>query len=185
MINFILDPFPADPILPQIEITGNVDRSDDLLLIEYQLFGDLSLVSIDPPASLPSRRFHLWESTCFEFFIGTPGDRHYWEFNLSPSGDWNVFYLDDYRQGLRDETAFTSLPFTVDRQVNTVRLNLEFDLSKIISLAQPLEMNIDRDLELAVTTVIKSTRSELSYWAVKHSGKEADFHLRDSFTIKI
>jgi hypothetical protein len=175
IINFTLRPFPTESSLPQIEISGRVNRKDNILSIEYQLFGDLNAISIAPPASPPSRQFHLWEATCFEFFIGIPGDRNYWEFNLSPSGDWNVFALDDYRQGLRDETAFTSLPFKVDRYPNYITLNLEFDLSEIILLEQ--------DLEMAVTTVIKSSQDELSYWAIAHSGKEADFHLRDSFII--
>jgi hypothetical protein len=175
IINFTLRPFPTESSLPQIEISGRVNRKDNILSIEYQLFGDLNAISIAPPVSPPSRQFHLWEATCFEFFIGVPGDRNYWEFNLSPSGDWNVFALDDYRQGLRDETAFTSLPFKVDRYPNYITLNLEFDLSEIILLEQ--------DLEMAVTTVIKSSQDELSYWAIAHSGKEADFHLRDSFII--
>jgi hypothetical protein len=177
MNNFTLVPFPSDTILPQIEIIGDLDRSGDLLSIEYQLLGDLGSISIPPPAIQPSRKFHLWEATCFEFFIGVPADRKYWEFNLSPSGDWNVFSLDDYRQGLRDETVFTSLPVTIDRQLNSLLLTVEFDLSKLIS--------IDRDVEIAVTTVIKSTQSELSYWALMHPGQAADFHLRDSFIIKI
>jgi hypothetical protein len=177
IINFALQPFPTASKLPQIEINGRVNRKDDLLLIEYQLFGDLNAISIAPPASTPSRQFHLWEATCFEFFIGIPGDRNYWEFNLSPSGDWAVFTLDDYRQGLRDELAFTSLPFKVDRYPNYITLSLEFDLSELILAEQ--------DLEMSVTTVVKSSQDELSYWAISHSGKEADFHLRDSFAIKL
>ena len=177
IINFTLRPFSTESSLPQIEISGRVNRKDNILSIEYQLFGDLSAISIAPPASLASRQLHLWEATCFEFFIGIPGDRNYWEFNLSPSGDWNVFALDDYRQGLRNETAFTSLPFKVDRYPNYITLNLDVDLSEIILLEQ--------DLEMAVTTVIKSSQNELSYWAITHGGKEADFHLRDSFIIKI
>ena len=132
---------------------------------------------IPPPATAPSRKFGLWEATCFEFFIGGVGDRNYWEFNLSPSGDWNVFHLDDYRQGLRDEIAFTSLPFAVDRSANSLTLKLAVDLSQIIS--------IDRELEVSVTAVINSTQAEVSYWALTHCGDEADFHLRDSFVIKI
>jgi hypothetical protein len=177
IINFALRPFPADSNVPQIEINGRVNRKDNILSIEYQLFGDLNSISISPPANPPSRQFHLWEATCFEFFIGIPGDRNYWEFNLSPSGDWAIFALDDYRQGLRDETAFTSLPFKVDRYPNYITLNLEFDLSELVLLEQ--------DLEISVTAVIKSSQDELSHWAITHSGKEADFHLRDSFAIKI
>jgi hypothetical protein len=177
IINFALQPFPATSNLPQIEINGRVNRKDRMLSIEYQLFGDLNAISIAPPASTPSRQFHLWEATCFEFFIGIPGDANYWEFNLSPSGDWAVFALDDYRQGLRDELAFTSLPFKVDRYPNYITLSLEFDLSELILAEQ--------DLEMSVTTVIKSSQDELSYWAISHSGKEADFHLRDSFSIEM
>jgi hypothetical protein len=177
IINFALQPFPATIKLPQIEINGRVNRKDQMLSIEYQLFGDLNAISIAPPATAPSRQFHLWEATCFEFFIGIPGDHNYWEFNLSPSGDWAVFALDDYRHGLRDELAFTALPFKVDRYPNYITLSLEFDLSELILAEQ--------DLEMSVTTVIKSSQDELSYWAIAHSGKEADFHLRDSFSIKM
>jgi hypothetical protein len=177
IINFALQPFPTPSKLPQIEINGRVNRKDDILLIEYQLFGDMNAISIAPPADSPSRQLHLWEATCFEFFIGIPGDRNYWEFNLSPSGDWAIFALNDYRQGLRDELSFSSLPFKVDRYPNYITLSLEFDLSELILAEQ--------DLEMSVTTVIKSSQDELSYWAIAHSGKEADFHLRDSFSIKL
>ncbi len=176
IINFALKPFPSSNS-PQVEINGRVNRKNQLLSIEYQLFGDLNAISIDPPVTQPSRKFHLWEATCFEFFIGIPGDANYWEFNLSPAGNWAVFAFDDYRQGLRDELAFTSLPFKVDRYPNYITLSLEFDLSEIILAEQ--------DLEMSVTTVIKSSQNQLSYWAISHSGKVADFHLRDSFMIKL
>lgn len=185
MNKFTLVPFTNGSSLPQLELSGWIDRQDKLLSIEYHLQGDLNSIAIDPLTTAPSRQPELWAKTCFEFFIGVPGDSNYWEFNLSPSGDWNVFQLDDYRQGLRDEAAFSSLPFSVKRQANSLVLRLKFDLSKIISLAQPLETRIERDLEISVTTVIKSTQDEISYWAVTHTGKDADFHLRDSFTIEI
>ena len=176
MSNFTLQPFPGDSLLPEIEIGGKIDRSGGRLVIDYQLIGELTQVKIAHPA-LPTRKFHLWEATCFEFFVGIPGDRNYWEFNLSPSGDWNVFHLNDYRQGLRDELEFTSLPFKVDQQANSLSLALEFDLGKIIS--------IDQKIEVSITTVIKADRGEMSYWALNHAGSEADFHQRDSFIIQI
>jgi hypothetical protein len=178
MNNFRLQPFTIDSDLPDIEIVGEIDRDDrNILSIEYQVQGDLNAVAIAPLNSLPSRKFELWESTCFEFFIGVPGNSNYWEFNLSPTGDWNVFALDNYRQGLRNEIAFTSLPIAIDRQANTLLLKLTVDLTNIISL--------DRNLEVSVTTVIKSTEDKISYWALTHTGTEADFHRRDSFIINI
>jgi hypothetical protein len=176
MSNFSLHPFPDDRLLPAIEIDGKIDRSGGRLSIEYQLIGDLTQVEIAPPAS-PTRKFALWEANCFEFFLGIPGDLNYWEFNLSPAGDWNIFQLDDYRQGLRDELAFTSLPFTVKQTATSLLLALEFDLSKIVA--------VDRSIEVSVTTVIRSVNGEMSYWALTHCGSAADFHQRDSFAIKM
>ena len=177
MNDFRLQPFGSDRNLPAIELTGQIDRQDTLLSISYQLQGDLDPVSIESPSPTPSRKFGLWESTCFEFFIGIPSQPNYWEFNLSPTGDWNVFALDNYRQGLRNEIAFTSLPMTIDRSANSLLLSSTIDLSKIISAAQSLEMS--------VTTVIKSSQNQMSYWALTHPGVEADFHRRDSFIITI
>jgi hypothetical protein len=177
MSNFNLHPFPTDSIIPQIEISGRIDRFNHLLSIEYLVQGDLGAVSIDPPTDSPARKLELWTATCFEFFIGVVGSPNYWEFNLAPTGDWNVYALDDYRQGLRSEITFGALPFTIDRSASSLKLNLEFDLSKLI---EP-----DLKLEVAITAVIKSTQAEISYWALTHTGTEADFHRRDSFTIDI
>jgi hypothetical protein len=176
MNNFQLQPFPAAR-LPEIEISGRIDRVDAILSIEYQLVGDLTQIEIPSPARLPSRKFALWEATCFEFFLGVPGASNYWEFNLSPAGDWNVFYLDDYRQGLRDEIVFTSLPVQIDRQPHSLSISLNCDLGKIIS--------IEQQIEVAITSVIKVARGEFSYWALTHCDREADFHVRDSFIIKM
>jgi hypothetical protein len=177
MNEFKLVPFQTQDLLPNIELSGRIDRQNELLSIEYQLQGDLDAIAIDPVNNTPSRKIELWTATCVEFFIGIPGKSDYWEFNLSPSGDWNVFHLDDYRQGLQNELAFITLPFTIDRQANSLLLTLTLDLSNII----PTE----REIEISVTTVIESRQHQISYWALTHTGTEADFHRRDSFIIKI
>jgi hypothetical protein len=177
MNNFTLQPFSTANPVPEIEISGTIDRQDHLLSIEYQLRGNLKTIEIADPVVTPTRKFALWEATCFEFFLGVTGASDYWEFNLSPSGDWNIFHLNDYRQGLRDELAFTVLPMQIDRQPNLLSLALAFDLSKIIA--------IEQSIETSVTTVIKTDQGQISYWALTHCGTEADFHRRDSFTMKI
>ena len=177
MNEFKLVPFATQDILPEIEIIGRIDRQNELISIEYELNGDLNTIASYSPSALPSRQFELWSATCFEFFIGIPGTSAYWEFNLSPTGDWNVFHLDDYRQGLQNELAFIALPFTIDRQANRILLKLIFDIHKII--------NGLPEVEISITAVIKSHRNALSYWALTHTGTEADFHRRDSFILKL
>ncbi len=163
--------------LPDVEITGWIDRSGDLLELRYQLVGDLEQLIIADPMAMPSRRFALWEATCLEFFLATVGQTHYWEFNLSPSGDWNVFRLDDYRQGLGNEELFQVLPFQVSCQAGQLTLSLAVSLAGLVDRST--------DLEVAVTTVLQDRAGAFSYWAMSHPGPAADFHRRDGFTVKL
>jgi hypothetical protein len=115
--------------------------------------------------------------TKFEFFLALHECDRYWEFNLSPSGDWNIYRFDAYRQGMQTEMAFTSLPFQVLPKSDELLLSLDLDLGAII---QPEQV-----LKVAVSAVIKRKDGELIYWALTHPGPQADFHRRDSFIIEL
>ncbi len=110
-------------------------------------------------------------------FLAIQKDVGYWEFNLSPAGPWNVFRLADYRQGLQEEPAFQTLPFTVHRQPEMLTVTLNVDLAAIIPP--------DRPLEVAISTVLQHQDGRLSYWALTHPGPEPDFHSREGFVIKL
>ncbi|MBD2342626.1 DOMON-like domain-containing protein [Anabaena subtropica] len=174
---FSLQPFPSAEILPDVKITGNISRKDNQLAINYQLVGDLKQIIIAQPSNTPARKDELWQDTCFEFFLGIQNSQRYWEFNLSPAGNWNVYHFDGYRQGMQEEKAFTRLPFKIEQQTDSLALALNFNLPQIITVEQILEVSI--------TTVIKHKDGGVSYWALAHRGVEADFHLRDSFIIEL
>jgi len=170
---FFLQPFHDES--SNLKIFGNIARNMNYFTIHYILSGYLPEVAIAPLSDTPVRKHELWTDTCFEFFLGIPDSRRYWEFNLSPSGNWNVYRFDAYRQGMQEETAFTSLPFSVQSQSDSLALTLDVDLEQIVSL-QPLE--------IGVTTVI-NFNTQPTYWALTHPGSEADFHLRKSFIINL
>jgi hypothetical protein len=154
-------------------IAGNYHYQGTQLSLNYRVIGDLSKLLIPAPNQLPARQFALWEATCLEFFLAPAGYSDYWEFNMSPSGNWQVFKLDSYRQGLRDEVAFTALPFVVQVTDSIMSLEISLDLSQI--LPPPTAW------EISVTAVLQDIDGDFSYWAIDHSGTEADFHLRESF----
>ncbi|AFY46361.1 hypothetical protein Nos7524_0447 [Nostoc sp. PCC 7524] len=174
---FSLQPFPSGESLPDAIITGDISRDGNQLAINYQLTGDLGQVVIPPLANTPTRQHELWQDTCFEFFLGINNSQRYWEFNLSPTGHWNIYRFDGYRQGMQEETAFSVFPFSVQNQSDSLMLSLSFNLDKIISPEQILEV--------AITTVVKQQNNHVTYWALTHKGLEADFHLRESFMIKL
>ncbi|MBW4668727.1 MAG: DOMON-like domain-containing protein [Cyanomargarita calcarea GSE-NOS-MK-12-04C] len=174
---FSLQPFASADLVSGLKIAGNIARNANLLIISYAILGNIQEVVIAPPSNTPSRKHGLWENTCFEFFVGIQNSDKYWEFNLSPSSDWNVYRFDGYRQGMQEETAFTTLPFSVQYSSDCLAIALDIDLDKIVS-----EQTV---LDVAITTVIKHSDDTVTYWALTHLGVEADFHLRDSFIIKL
>ncbi|MEI1375443.1 DOMON-like domain-containing protein [Nostoc sp. UHCC 0926] len=174
---FSLQPFPSTKSLPNLKIAGNIARNSNQLAICYMLEGDFKEITIAPLSNTRSRKHELWKDTCFELFLSIKDSQRYWEFNLSPAGHWNVYRFDGYRQGMQEETAFTILPFNVQNKADGLALVLNADLNKIVSAEQAIEVGI--------TTVIKHRNGEVTYWALTHRGAEADFHLQDSFIIKL
>jgi hypothetical protein len=176
-IKFHLRPWP-DPNLPAIEITGTIGRRDDILAMGYRVSGSLTALEIPAFKNSPERRIGLWEHTCLEFFIGEPGLPAYWEFNLAPSGDWNVFRFEEYRQGLFEEMAFSEIPLEVAQESSkNFYLKLEWDLDRIFKPGKVLEM--------AVTAVIKTKSGRESLWALSHPESAPDFHHRKGFLIRL
>ncbi|UCH80328.1 MAG: DOMON-like domain-containing protein [Nitrospiraceae bacterium] len=174
---FLLRPFPASAALPDLTISTNITRRFNTLSVRYHLTGPLDELVIPGLSDRPARRNNLWEETCLELFLGPDNADHYWEFNLSPAGHWNIYHFRSYRKGMREEPAFTSLPFIVRRQQDMFRLSLEVGLDKIIPA--------DQTVDIGVSALIRSIEGELTCWALVHTGTEADFHRRDSFIIKV
>jgi len=165
---------PFKPIDIDLQITGQVARKNQILTVNYALKGDLEKIEIPVVEASPNRKDELWENTCLEFFLGKYYTTHYWEFNLSTSGDWNIYRFEDYRKTMEVENKVRSLPFYILRDTNDLYVRLELDLHR-------LGTTIVNNFDVSITTVIKHKDGNISYWAVKHCGEEADFHLRDSF----
>lgn len=174
---FALRPFPADPSPPGVSIRGRLGRQGSLFTISFILSGQLADVVIPAAALAPARRWLLWETTCLEFFLALPGHDDYWEFNLSPSGDWNVFHLTDYRQGIQEEMAITHLPLEIHRQPDRLTISLTIDLQAILPA--------DRPWEVAISTVLQHLDGRYTYWALNHPAPQPDFHHRAGFSITI
>ena len=177
LISFNLKPFESTNKTDAIAIGGTVVRKENQLSIQYLLSGDLSNVEIAPLSSSNQRRNRLWEKTCFEYFLrpADPQVSHYWEFNLSPSGDWNVFSLSGYRDGLQAEQAIATLPFTTQHTAKGLQLNLSINIAPLLS---------NQDALIGISTVLIIAGRE-SYWAIAHPAPQADFHHPNSFVLPL
>ena len=156
-------------------IGGSITRRADAVSVRFEVRGDLSEVSIPAAAEAPRRRDRLWEETCLELFLGAAESDAYWEFNLSPAGDWNVYRFTRYREGMQEETDITSLPFDVRRDPEALLLTAEIGIGKIVPAGEVLAGT--------VAVVIRTSDGGKSHWAPIHPASRPDFHRRDGFAL--
>jgi hypothetical protein len=174
---FSLIPFAA-PRLPAVSISGTFSLQNNLLTLHYSLTGSTEEILLPPVSSNPSRKDDLWKATCFEFFLAIENQPGYWEFNMSPSGDWNVYRMDAYRRmGFRQERELLRLPFEMKKEASGYSLDVTADLTPIFRLGEELEMGI--------TAILQTKEGDESYWALSHPSPQADFHVRESFILSL
>ncbi len=181
-VDFRLQPFAREPFGDgrasfALEITGKIDRRDRRLSLDFLVAGEVAKIDISAPADLPVRKKSLWEETCFEMFVAAKGSSEYWEFNMSPSGHWNVYRFSAYREDMREETGFESLPFLTSCMDGSFSLSLEIEPARIIEDEQ--------QVVVGVCAVIRGKDGGKSFWGLKHCGAKPDFHERESFVIEV
>lgn len=178
---FALQPFGTSAAALGLELNGLLRREGDQVRVRYALGGDLATVVVPAPgAAGPCREDGLWEHTCFELFLAAEGEEPYWEVNLAPNGDWNLYRLESYRRGLAPVSDRDALPFAVRRGPEDLQLMLQLQLPQ--ELARVCRT---RPLQLGITAVIEQRGNILSHWALEHGGAEADFHRREDFRLRL
>ncbi len=174
---FALAPFDGGSASPALQLGGEIGREGRCLQLRLRLGGAIGAVHLPAPVAAPTRQDGLWATTCFECFWAVEGERAYWELNLSPAGHWNLYRLEDYRDGLRPEPGYDLPPHRVVRDAGELMLHLDLPLPVGLDAAVPLQVGI--------TSVIEECGGRLSYWALAHPGSEPDFHRREGFLLRL
>ena len=174
---FTLIPFSA-PHIPAISLSGTLLLENHVLTLHYSVTGHTDRVLLPPTSLPPTRKDELWKGTCFECFLAIKDQPGYWEFNLSPSGDWNVYRIDAYRRvGFREERAISQLHFEFRKEWNGLLLDASVGLTPLCVPGS--------QLQVAVTAIIQTQEGSETYWALTHPAPQADFHLRESFILEM
>ena len=145
---------------------------------EFQNSYRSPLVIPNLKAAVAGRHDELWKTTCFELFLKPDGQKHYWEINISPRGDWNAYGFSDYREGMRREEGIrlVGLPHL---EANDSRCVCKFTLD-LGSLLMP-----NSEWSVGATAVIEMADGNKSYWAIRHSTEKPDFHKSESFVHRL
>lgn len=173
-----LIPFEA-PGAPAPIVRAGIERTAARLSLRWVLGGAARGVRMPAPAMAPRRADDLWKHTCFEAFVGPAGGAAYWEINVSPSGDWNVYRFDGYRRGMRPETRVTAAASQLERaSCGTITLRATVDLSPLGALAH-------QALDAGLAAVLEAADGTLTHWSVVHQPSRPDFHRRESFVVRL
>ncbi len=142
---------------------------------EVTALSDLRIHSSEsfPNAQRDQRHDNLWRHTCFEAFFGEPNSEQYWELNVAPSGQWNLYRFNGYRSGGQEELAVVTPTVSWSQGERECRCTIQLNLKPWWT-----ELQLP---ELAITAVLENQAGQLSYWALQHPGDKPDFHDRRSF----
>lgn len=127
------------------------------------------------PEPARRRRDELWRHTCLELFAAPPGSAAYLEFNLAPTGDWNLYRFDAYREGMR--------PMEGDLWVDVRRAGTQY-AGAVRGTALPAFLGRG-PVAVGPAAVVEYADGACAYWALAHSGGKPDFHRRDAFGLTL
>ena len=180
---------PFQSPAPFESLVGTLIRQSNRLAISFQIPKTSALIW-PAKAIQPERRSGLWQSTCFECFIGLSDSSAYLECNLSPSGDWQAFRFDDYRQPPQAISSFVEVNSIVVSSLTETNVtstsisgSVQSDsaqecvgLQCIIDIHDPAF--VTQDWQISPTCVLEDGKG-LHYYACQHPIGRPDFHLSD------
>lgn len=152
------------------------------IFVRFILSGDVRHVRLPRRGWRPPRHSDgLWRHTCFEAFLRAGDEAAYYEFNLSPSGDWAAWRFDDYRSGRK-----------VARQVGPPGIDPFWRegpqpcaFAAVLELERLVALPLHEPWHLGLSAVIEERNGRLSYWALRHPPGDPDFHHPDCFAVEL
>jgi hypothetical protein len=187
---------PFTPISEDLSVQAEAKISGTILHARYLVKGPgIKNLLLPKPAksekpgkttssSRPERRDELWKTTCFELFLSLPGQSDYYELNFSPSENWNSYHFKSYREGMKTESRIEATEFRQEFKGDLYEFQSFVDLSALLPSSSPAP-SLVTSFDTSLTAVIQNNENQISYWALKHTRDQADFHARESFVLKI
>lgn len=132
-----------------------------------------------PAARTPGPADELWKHTCFEVFLGVPGESLYHEYNFSPSGQWAVYAFRAWRERVADFVPAASPELRVEQTQDGLLLEAWVPAA-LLPVVPP-----GTDLQVNLAAVIERKDGVHEYWALRHVAAQPDFHARDTFVLTL
>lgn len=153
------------------QIAVEAERDRGRLTLNYRVTGRMSDLRLPAPRQ-PLRIDGLWQFTCLEAFLRVGTEEPYFEFNFSPSKAWAAYRFDTYREGMR--------PADITPAIEVSSASGVFRLKAVLN-----KLPAEGPWHLGLAAVIEEKSGRKSYWALKHSLANPDFHHADDFALEL
>jgi hypothetical protein len=168
-----LVPFQKTSAAENFKIEASIVRKSAFEVhMEFHLEGKIESLLCPSPED-PTRQDNLWQSTCFEGFLNQKNGG-YLEINCSPSGHWNAYEFDSYRQNMRPAHHITVRLTRLEKDDKEARFFIQVISEKELALTHA-----------GLTVVLETKSHEKSHWALRHPAEQADFHHADGWTVSM
>ena len=171
---YSLIPFHAGPNTNLFSVTAELfQESNSKLILDFEISGDLELITWPNLQKGSPRLENLWQHTCLETFFTTSELENgpYVEINCAPSGAWNAYDFSSYRQGMQNSPNITARLEKYAMDATTARFQIEIESKVSIPL-----------FAFNLSAVIEFSDGSISYWAIRHPSEKPDFHRRSEWT---
>lgn len=118
-----------------------------------------------PSVSSTVRKQDLWKQNCFELFWKNPEGASYFEWNISPLGEWNLYEFSSYRKGMREVTAAQT------PQVSSFLSQNGFELKVTLPQAFP-----SKAVHVRPAVILYPKGGEALFFSNAHASERPDFH---------
>jgi hypothetical protein len=148
------------------------------LVLHYELEGELATLRLPAVAAQPARRDGLWQHSCFELFLRSPGQAAYLEANFSPAGHWAAWVFGDYRsnaQAIALSRPHIEVPQREPRRF-LLQAMVDCDAALLARLAPGAGNASALPWQLGLSAVLEDQAGTLSHWALAHPRRQPDFH---------
>jgi len=162
--------------LLKIEAIANISQKN--IKLNFQIIGNIEAYFIHSKLENEEkieRKNELWKSTCFELFIANEQSEEYYEINISPFKQWNIYHFDGYKKGMKEFKKVSEPIIQMTKENYNYKLSFEIEFNQKIFNNEGLSFNL--------ATIILD-KNNLRHFYTMYPRKTADFHNRMSWKTK-
>ncbi len=158
-----------------------IDLDDQNFIAKFRITGNIDQIILPLEKDNGERKYDLWEETCFELFLKYPDNSWYIEFNMSPTTDWNSFFMSHYREHVGELETVKNVEIRTERKYECYSLVAKIKFNEINQYAR--EDFLNNKIEIGISAITKYKDGKNRHWALNFGEKAPDFH--DSKTYQL